>query len=86
MIEIVVLLMAGAFGALARDIVKDNKLTLPKLQDGDLVLGCLGGMIVGSFVGYAIDGSLVTATLAGYAGTSAIQNLLPHLTNGKEKE
>jgi hypothetical protein len=77
MTEAVRFLLAGAFGALAKDIVGDGKLQLPYLKDGFLVLGVVGGMMVGAFVGWAVDGSLITAAMAGYVGTSAISHLLP---------
>ena len=75
--EIISLLLAGALGSLVKDVVQDGKLSLPKFHGGDLILGCLGGMIVGAFVGFAVDHSLLTAALSGYVGTSAIKHLLP---------
>jgi len=74
--EIVFLFVAGAFGALAKDVVIDNRIQLPKIIDGSLGLGFIGAMLVGGFVGWAIDGSFITAALAGFAGLSAIENLL----------
>ncbi len=71
------LLLGGALGAIAKDIVKDGRLQLPFINGNDLVLGFFGGAFVGAFVGYAVDHSLLTAVLAGYVGTSAIQHLLP---------
>ena len=70
-------LIAGACGALAKDVVRDNKLALPKIKDGELILGFVGGMLVGAFVGWAVDQSVLTAVLSGYVGTSAISHLLP---------
>lgn len=71
------LILAGACGAIAKDIVQDGCLQLPQ-KDGDkLVLGFIGGAIVGAFVGFAVDHSVLTAVLSGYVGTSAIQHLLP---------
>ena len=77
MLEIVGFLVAGAFGSLAKDIVSDGSLRLPHIKDGQLVLGFIGGMVVGAFVGYVVDNSLLMAVLSGYVGTSAIQHLLP---------
>ncbi len=71
------LLLAGALGAIAKDIVQDGRLKLPSIKDGDLVLGFIGGALVGSFVGIAVDHSVLTACLSGYVGTSTIQHLLP---------
>lgn len=70
-------LIAGAFGSLARDCIKDGKILLPHVEDHSLVLGFIGGMIVGAFVGWATDGTLLAAGLSGYVGTSAIGHLLP---------
>ena len=68
--------VAGALGSLAKDIVQDNSLRLPQKRDSDLVLGFLGGMVTGGIAGYLIDGAPTTAFLAGYSGTSIIENLL----------
>ncbi len=73
----ILLLLGGAFGSIARDIVIDGRLKLPFLKDGDLVLGFVGGAFVGSFVGFSVDHSVLTAVLSGYVGTSAIRHLLP---------
>lgn len=75
-ISLIILFVAGAAGALAKDIIQDNSLKLPKRIDGELSLGFLGGLITGGMVGYLVDGNPVTAFLAGYAGTAMIGNLL----------
>jgi hypothetical protein len=75
--EIFLLFLAGAVGALVKDIVVDNKIQLPQVLDSTLVLGFIGSMFVGGFVGWAVDGSYITAALAGFAGLTAIENLLP---------
>ncbi len=84
-----ILLAAGAFGALVREILREGGLELPKKIDGKLALGFIGSAIVGGFVGYLIDGSIVTAALAGYTGISAIENLLlkkqPANSSGSEQ-
>lgn len=72
------LILGGALGAIAKDIVQDGRLKLPSIKDDDLVLGFIGGALVGAFVGYAVDHSVLTATLSGYVGTSTIQHLLPY--------
>lgn len=77
MIEVIGFLVAGAFGSLARDCIKDNKLKLPKVVNGELLLGFIGSMVIGAFVGWAVDGSFLTAALSGYVGISAITHLLP---------
>jgi hypothetical protein len=74
--EFVYLALAGAFGALAKDCVEDNKIQLPYLKDGYFFMGFIGGMLVGAFVGYVVDNNLLTAALGGYAGTAAIEHLL----------
>lgn len=77
MYEVIGYLLAGAFGSLARDCVKDNKLTLPHRENHELVLGFIGGMLIGAFVGWSVDQSFTTAALSGYVGVSAITHLLP---------
>lgn len=74
--SLIFLFLAGAFGALAKDIVEDNAIKLPKKVNGDFSLGFIGGMVVGGVTGYLVDGNLTTAFLAGYAGTAVIENLL----------
>lgn len=69
-------LVAGFLGALLKDIVKDNRLEMPKIVDGGLALGFVGGGIVGAVVGVVVDGSFISALLAGYAGTAVITDLL----------
>jgi len=77
--SIIGLAIAGGIGALAKDILKDNSIQLPKVEGNKLVLGFIGAVIVGSFVGWAVDGSYLTAGMAGYVGTSAIKDLLPEV-------
>ncbi len=57
---------------------------MPFIKDGYFYLGFIGGMIVGAFVGYAVDHSPLTAALGGYVGTSAILHLLPTVDRNKE--
>ena len=76
MISLLTLFLAGACGALVKEIISDNKIVLPKKVDGELALGFLGSCFVGGVAGYLVDGNPVTAGLAGYAGLSAIENLL----------
>jgi hypothetical protein len=76
MTELICLFAAGAAGAIIKDVVVDGKLVLPKKVDGTLILGFLGGVATGGAAGVAVDHSPITAFLAGYAGTSAIENLL----------
>jgi hypothetical protein len=77
--EYLILLASGATGALVKDILKDNKLSLPHVKGEYLYLGCIGGMILGALAGYFVDNDPVTAFLGGYAGTEIIKNLV----NGK---
>jgi len=76
-IEIILLFLAGAVGALAKDILADNKLRLPKIADGDFDLGFLGGVVLGGLAGYFIDGSPVTAFMGGLTGRTLAEGLLP---------
>lgn len=76
-----ILFLAGALGALSKDVIQDGSIKLPRKINGDLSLGFLGGMVTGGIAGYFIDGNPTTAFLSGYAGTSVIENLL-----AKQKE
>jgi len=71
----IVIFLAGLFGALIADILKDNALELPKKIGGKLFLGSLGGLLIGGFAGMAIDGSLLTAFMGGYVGKDLIVHL-----------
>jgi hypothetical protein len=71
--QLIFLFLAGGLGALLRDIVEDNKLKLPSIKDGELVLGFIGSTFIGAIAGLVVDGDPVTAGLAGYAGMSAIK-------------
>ena len=75
-LEIVVVGLGGFIGAVVKDCLADNMLQIPYIQDRRLFLGSLGGGIVGAFVGIMIDGSFITALMAGYVGTSLIKNLV----------
>lgn len=75
--------IAGAVGALVRDVVRENQLQMPRFKDGAFLLGFIGGMIVGGFMGWVVDGSLLTAAMGGYVGTSTIAHLLPPSIEGK---
>ena len=68
--------LAGAGGALIKDIVKDNKLCLPKIEDGNILLGFFGGVIIGAGVGYVVDGNPLTAFLGGFTGSQIIESLI----------
>ena len=78
--------MAGAIGSLAKDIINDNKLTLPKINNGELCLGFIGGIILGGITGYYVDGSIITAAMAGYTGSSLIPNLIATTISPNLKE
>lgn len=75
--ETVYLIVAGGLGALAKDLVTDNCIVFPKFNDGVFNLGFLGGMLIGAFVGIAVDHNPLTALLSGYVGISVIDNILP---------
>lgn len=67
--------LAGLIGGLVKEIFDDNILTLPKKLDGQLLLGSIGSLLIGGVAGYLVDGNIITAFLAGYAGKSIIENL-----------
>lgn len=72
----ITLIICGAFGALTKDLLKDNKIAIPYIKKGNLYLGCIGGMILGAVAGYLVDNDPVTAFLGGYAGSQVIQSLV----------
>ena len=80
--QMISLFIAGGFGALVKDIVQDGKIEFPKKVDSALVLGSLGGVIVGAFAGWVIDGTPVTAALAGYVGTAIIEKMIKKISLG----
>ena len=74
--NVIILFLAGAFGALAKDIFTDNSIQLPKIKDGVCSLGFLGGLIIGGAAGYYVDGSYITAFMAGLTGSTLIAGLM----------
>jgi len=82
--NIYLLFVAGAIGAFIKEIIDDNCIKLPTLKDGIVNLGFIGGLIIGAFAGYAIDGSYLTAAMGGFSGTAVIQALAK--TNNTEKK
>lgn len=74
---IILLLVMGGFGALVKEILGDNKLTLPRIANGELYLGFIGSIIIGALVGYLVDHSPLMAFFAGYTGFSALGSLIP---------
>lgn len=75
--NILLLFAAGAAGALAKELIDDNTISLPKISNGKLFLGVFGSMIIGGFVGYYIDGSYITAAMAGFTGSAVILAMTP---------
>jgi len=84
MLEVLIEIAMGAFGALVRQIVsKAGIIKLPRRFDSDLDLGVVGGCIVGAFCGLlwqlifpglAVAG-WVAAGAAGYVGADFLENL-----------
>jgi len=77
-------LIAGAFGAFARQIIsKAGIISLPHKLDHDLDLGVVGGCIVGAFSGMLWQlifptletSGYIAAGLAGYCGADILENL-----------
>lgn len=71
------LFIFGAAGAIVKDILADNSLTMPKILSGKLQLGFLGSVFIGAAAGYFVDHSPITAFFAGYAGFHALAALMP---------
>ena len=78
--SIILLFVAGAGGALIKEILEDNCIKMPSLKNGILNLGFIGGIVIGAFAGYAIDGSYLTAAMGGFSGTAVIQALVQKKT------
>ena len=75
-ISLLFIFLAGAFGALVSDILNDNCLEIPKNLDGKFFLGAAGGIIIGGVAGLLIDGSFLTAFMAGFTGKAIILRLI----------
>lgn len=82
--EIIKFALAGGLGALIKDMVKDNAIRLPRRIGSKLVLGTIGGVMVGAFVGCVVDQSFFTAWMGGYLGFSVIEELIPPKVIEKE--
>ena len=70
------LVLAGAAGALCKDIFKDNEIEMPRWNNGKLGLGFLGGMLIGGATSIYTDGSLLSAFTAGFTGLAMLQALI----------
>ena len=66
----------GAIGAFCKDVFKDNKLIMPRYENGEFFLGFIGGMILGGLAGIFTDHSFVTALMSGFTGANLIQTLV----------
>lgn len=76
-IQIFANFVAGFMGALTRNVVKNNRLILPKIENGTIILGFIGCGITGGGAGLAVGGNIITAYLAGYTGMSLISKVMP---------
>lgn len=72
----IVIFLAGTLGALTADILKDNCIELPHRINKKIILGCMGGCLVGGVTGLIIDGSFVTALMAGFMGKEIISRII----------
>jgi hypothetical protein len=79
-------ILAGALGALAADILVDNKIQLPKKVNSELLLGSLGGLFFGALAGYFADGNFVAAFSAGFGGTEFVVNLVNKRVKNQTEE
>ena len=73
---ILLIILAGAIGALASELLKDNCIEMPKKIGARFSLGIIGSMIVGSITGYYVDGSPETAFMAGFMGPQILAAIL----------
>ena len=79
-------MLAGGFGAIAKDLVQDNAIVLPSIKDNIFNLGFIGVMLVGAFVGFAVDHNPLTSALAGYVGISILNNIIPRDKVGEKRD
>ena len=70
------IILAGAIGALASELLKDNCVEMPKKIGARFSLGIIGSMIVGAITGYYVDGSPETAFMAGFMGPQLLAAIL----------
>jgi len=82
----IIFFIVGACGAIAKDIIEGNKLKLPRVEKNNFCLGFLGGTLIGGISGILADANPVNAFLAGYAGTSLIENITPDLEKKDTKK
>lgn len=78
--EAITVFIGGIIGAFLKDILSDGCIELPYFTEKKLNLGFIGGWLIGGFAGFFIDGSFVTAAMAGYTGSSIIQNIMAQST------
>jgi hypothetical protein len=83
---VISLLLCGAAGAIAKDILNDGCLELPHIANGSLFLGFFGAVLLGAAIGYFVDHSPITAFFAGYTGFSAIEHLNPYKSENTSKK
>lgn len=76
--------LAGGLGAFIRLLVDNGSISLPKKIDGGYALGFISSVLIGGFVGCVVDGSLLTAAMGGYIGSSVLQSIIP--SYGKKSE
>ena len=74
-------ILIGFAGAIAKMIVEDGGLVMPNLKEGKIYFGGIGGIIVGGMAGVIANHDGITTFLAGYAGTSLITYLVANNTN-----
>ena len=74
--SISIIILAGAIGAFASELIKDNCIELPKKISTRFSLGIIGSIIIGALAGYYVDGSPETAFMAGFMGPQLLSAIL----------
>jgi hypothetical protein len=74
-IQLLYFFLFGALGGIAKDIFQDGKIVLPRIKDGDLYVGFLGGLIIGGVVGMIADSTWLNAFTVAFMGTSVLEAL-----------
>ena len=66
----------GALGAILKDILDDGGLSLPRFENGKVILGFLGSALIGSVVGCIADNDPLTSIGAGFTSYAIIEQML----------
>jgi len=83
--EILLILLCGFLGGLAKDLAKGYFLSLPKIVEGQLYLGTIGSMLLGAIIAFIVDNNPVTAFSSALAAPYIIEEMLSTIKDKKSK-